>query len=369
MNAVPSPRASPSMTSRTRSRDDAGCPASVEKPSSSNTGAASVIGAPYLSAARAVVVTAQCREPRVRAMKHTVVFPLVHHPINVDLIAGDAMTRFVQTAERAGFDGVALTDHPAPSHKWLKAGGHDALDPFAVLSYVAAVTERMYLIPHVLVLPYRNPFVVAKAAATVDALSGGRFVLSVATGYLRSEYRALGVDFERRNELFDEALEVLRGVWTTDEFSYEGSGFTAKGVTANPKPAHVPIWLGGNSALTRRRVARAADGWNPFPASPRLAETARTQVLESLDDLAPMVEHLRRHTEEAGRDPATIDIVFTTGLPGPADVGFSPAAHLEALERMAAMGVTWNSIGVPGDSLEPAIEALQRYGAEVIAKQ
>src|SRR3954454_6369231 len=112
-------------------------------------------------------------------MKHTVVFPLVHHPINPDLITGAAMTEFAQTAERVGFDGVALTDHPAPSHKWLKAGGHDALDPFAGLSYVAAVTERMHLIPHVLVLPYLNTFAVAKAAAPVDAPSGARFVLSV----------------------------------------------------------------------------------------------------------------------------------------------------------------------------------------------
>jgi probable F420-dependent oxidoreductase len=210
-------------------------------------------------------------------MKHTIVFPLVHHPINPDLITGDAMTRFVQAAERAGFDGVALTDHPAPSHKWLKAGGHDALDPFAVLSFIAAVTERLRLIPHVLVLPYRNPFVVAKSAATLDALSGGRFVLSVATGYLRSEYRALGVDFERRNELFDEALDVLRGVWSTDEFSYDASDFVADRVTVNPKPAHIPIWIGGNSALTRRRVARCGDGWNPFLASGQLAQTARTQ--------------------------------------------------------------------------------------------
>jgi probable F420-dependent oxidoreductase len=303
------------------------------------------------------------------AMKHWTTYPLLTHPLNPQLVDGGALTRFAKTAEAAGFTGIAFTDHPAPSHKWLNAGGHDALDPFAALAFVAAVTERLLLIPNIVVLPYRNPFAVAKAAATIDALSGGRFVLSVATGYLRSEYRALGVDFERRNELFDEALEVLRGVWTTDEFSYEGSGFIAKGVTANPKPARIPVWLGGNSALTRRRVARAADGWNPFPASPRLAETARTQVLESLDDLAPMVEHLRRHTEEAGRDPATIDIVFTTGLPGPAEAGFSPAAHLEALKRMAAIGVTWNSIGVPGDSLERAIEALQRYGEEVISRE
>jgi probable F420-dependent oxidoreductase len=302
-------------------------------------------------------------------VKHWTTYPLLTHPPNPELVVGSGLTRFARAAEEAGFSGIAFTDHPAPSQKWLDAGGHDALDPFAALSFVAAVTERLLLIPNIVVLPYRNPFVVAKAAATLDALSGGRFVLSVATGYLRSEYRSLGVDFEQRNELFDEALEVIRGVWTTDEFAYEGRGFTAGGVTANPKPAHVPIWLGGNSALTRRRVARVADGWNPFPAAPQLAQTARTQALETLDDLAPMVDHLRRHIEAAGRDPATIDIVFTTGLPGPAESAFDPAAHLEALEHMAALGVTWNSVGVPGDSVGRAVEALQRYGDEVIARQ
>jgi hypothetical protein len=115
-------------------------------------------------------------------------------------------------------------------------------------------------------------------------------------------------------------------------------------------------------------VARHADGWNPFPAPARLAQTARTPPLETLDDLAPMVEHLRRHAEAAGRDPATIDIAFTTGEPGPAEPVFSAGAHLDALDRMAALGVTWNSTGVPGDSLERAVEALGRYGAEVIGQ-
>jgi probable F420-dependent oxidoreductase len=302
-------------------------------------------------------------------MKHWTTYPLLSHPLNPQLIDGAGLARFARAAEEAGFSGIAFTDHPAPSQKWLAAGGHDALDPFAALSFVAAVTERLRLIPNIVVLPYRNPFAVAKAAATIDALSGGRFVLSVATGYLRSEYRALGVDFERRNELFDEALEVLRGVWSTDEFAYEGSGFTASGVSANPKPTHIPIWIGGNSALTRRRVARVGDGWNPFPASPQLAHTARTQVLETLDDLVPMVEHLHKEVEGAGRDPAAIDITFGTGLPGPANSSFSAAAHLDGLERMAAAGVTWNSIGVPGDSLDRAVDALQRYGDEVISQQ
>lgn len=302
-------------------------------------------------------------------MNHWVTYPLVDHPFNPELIEGEGLTRFCRAAEAAGFRGIAFTDHPAPSHKWLTAGGHDALDPFAALSFVAGVTEHIRLIPNIVVLPYRNPLLMAKTAATIDALSGGRFVLSVATGYLRSEYRALGVDFERRNELFDEALAVIRGVWSTDEYSYEGTGFVAHGVTANPKPARVPIWIGGNSARTRRRVAQVGDGWNPFPASAQLANTARTQRLETHDDLAPMIDDLRRQAETAGRDPATIDVAFTTTLPGPGDPAFRAEAHLDALAGMGALGVTWNSIGVPGDSLNRAVEALETYGSEVISKQ
>lgn len=299
-------------------------------------------------------------------MKFWTTYPLLTHPLNPEFATGTALARFARAAEAAGLDGIAFTDHPAPSQKWLSAGGHDAFDPFAALCFVAGVTERIRLIPNIVVLPYRNPFIVAKAAATIDALSSGRFVLSVATGYLRGEYRALGVDFERRNELFDEAIQVLRGAWSADEFSYEGSGFVAAGVSASPKPTHLPIWIGGNSALTRRRVAAHADGWNPFPAPAALARTTRTPPLESLDDLAPMIDHLRRHLEAAGRDPSSIDITFTTGLPGPHHRSFRAEADLEQLAAMEALGVTWSSVPVPGDSLDRAAEALELYGDQVI---
>jgi probable F420-dependent oxidoreductase len=301
-------------------------------------------------------------------MKHWITYPLIVHPFNPEFVAGDGLLRFARAAEAAGFNGLAFTDHPAPSHKWLKAGGHDALDPFAALSFVAAGTTTLNLIPNIVVLPYRNPFIMAKAAATIDALSGGRFVLSVATGYLRSEYRSLGVDFERRNEIFDESLEVLRGVWSTDDFAYEGSNFTASGVTANPKPTHIPIWIGGNSTLSRRRVAKHGDGWNPFAAPASVTTTARTSPLETLDDLTPMLEDLRRQIETADRDPSTIDVAFTTGRAGPCEPSFSADAHLSGIEAMTALGVTWNAVGIPGDSLDRAIEGLERYGAEVISK-
>jgi probable F420-dependent oxidoreductase len=299
-------------------------------------------------------------------MKHWFTYPLITHPYHPDFMTLQGVTRVAKAAEVAGIDGMGFTDHPAPSHKWLTAGGHDALDPFVALAVVAGATEQLQLIPNIIVLPYRNPFVVAKAAASLDALSSGRFVLSVATGYLRSEYRALGVDFDQRNELFDEALAVLRGVWTDDGFSYAGTGFTASAVTANPKPAHVPIWIGGNSALTRRRVAEFGDGWNPFPAPPMLARTARTVPLEGLSDLSAMLDHLWAQVDAAGRNRSDIDVTFGTGLPGPADPDFEANAYLEALRRMAAVGVTWTSVPVPGDSVDHAVEALERYGEEVV---
>ena len=301
-------------------------------------------------------------------MRFSVTYPLASGRASAEFATRRGVVEFARMAEEAGFDGIGFTDHPAPTHRWLTAGGHDALDPFAALAFCAAVTERILLIPNVVVLPYRNPLLVAKSVATIDALSSGRFVLAVGTGYLKGEYRALGVDFDERNALFDEAIEVMRGAWTTDDFQYEGRNFTARGQTANPKPsAPVPIWIGGNSRLSRRRVVERADGWVPFPAPRGLASTARTVPLETLDDLRTLLEDLWRQAEAADRDPATIDVSFTTLSGGaPADDSFDPEAHLEALDDLANLGVTWCMVPMPSDSLPHAVEALHRYGESVI---
>ncbi|MXW74638.1 MAG: LLM class F420-dependent oxidoreductase [Acidimicrobiaceae bacterium] len=301
-------------------------------------------------------------------MKFSVTYPLVSHPYNPELLSKESLTRFAQTAENAGFDAMGFTDHPAPTHRWLSAGGHDALDPFAALAFVAAVTDRMLLVPNIVVLPYRNPFLVAKSIATIDALSGGRFVLATGTGYLKGEYKALGVDFDERNELFDEAIEVMRGVWANDDFAYEGRNFLAHGQSANPKPGRVPLWIGGNSKLSRRRVAEVADGWVPFPAPRALAHTTKTPPLETPEDLAQMLDYLWQHVDRAGRNRSEIDVCFGTSAGGSlTDDTFDADAHIAGLTELAALGVTWASATVPGDSIDHATEALQRYGEEVIA--
>jgi probable F420-dependent oxidoreductase len=301
-------------------------------------------------------------------MRFSVTYPIIEHSYDPVLVTGDALKKFCQTAERCGFDGIGFTDHPAPTAKWLSTGGHDALDPFVALAYCAAATERIRLIPNIVVLAYRHPLIVGKMVATLDSLSGGRFTLAVAAGYLRGEYKALGIDFDQRNELFDQSLKVLRGIWTEENFVFDGVGIEAHGLNSNPKPhPHPPIWIGGNSKLARRRVAQAADGWTPFPAARDRSQTTKTLPLETLDDLALMLDELWQFVDEAGRDRSEIDISFGSSKGGsPGSQGFDPDKHLEGVHDLARLGVTWTHTGVPGGSFAQALEALEAYGETVI---
>jgi probable F420-dependent oxidoreductase len=295
-------------------------------------------------------------------MRFAVTHPLVTHPYHPDLVTGTGVATVARAAEAAGFHGFGFTDHPAPSQRWLDGGGHDALDPFVALGFAAACTTTLRLIPNIVVLPYRNPLVVAKAAATLDVLSAGRFTLAVGAGYLKGEFAALG----------DEALDVLRAVWTGDDVTFEGRHFSARGVTSHPRPVaqpHPPIWIGGNSRQARQRVADRGEGWCPFPAPAVLAKTARTVALDTPERLAAAIGDLHARLGAAGRDPASVDVAFSTPAGGdPGSDAFDPDAHLEGLTALAALGVTWVQVGLPGDSVAHAVETLQRYGEQVIGR-
>lgn len=303
-------------------------------------------------------------------MKFAFTHPMHSHPYNPELVGGAGVAAVAAAAEAAGFAGFGFTDHPAPTQKWLDAGGHDALDPFVAMGFAAAHTTTLRLIPNVVVLPYRNPFVVAKAGATLDLLSSGRFTLAVGVGYLKREFTALGVDFDERGALVEEALAVIRAIWGGDDISFEGRHFTAAGITAHPRPTiPPPIWIGGNTAAARRRVAEHGDGWCPFPAAGVLAQTARTDPMDSLDTLAAGIADLRRRLDAADRDPAAVDITFsnhTGGVPGESD--FDAAPYLDGVGRLADLGVTWIQVQIPGDSLAHATDVIAQFGEQVIAK-
>src|SRR6201998_631535 len=173
-------------------------------------------------------------------MRFAITPPMHTPPYKPELVTGEGIGKVAAATEAAGFHGFGFTDHPAPSQRWLEAGGHDALDPLVGLGFAAGRTTTLRLIPNIVVLPYRNPFVVAKSGATLDLLSGGRFTLAVGVGYLKREFAALGVSYDERAELFEEALQVIRAIWTSDDITFDGKHFSARGITAKPRPISRP---------------------------------------------------------------------------------------------------------------------------------
>jgi probable F420-dependent oxidoreductase len=271
---------------------------------------------------------------------------LIQHPepigIDRDLIDVGDVVPVAKAVEAAGWDGLAFTEHPAPGYRWLaEGGGHQTLDPFVALGAAAAVTDRIRLLTYLAVVPYRNPLLLAKAAASVDLISKGRFILGVGTGYLKSEFFALGVDFDERNALFDEALEVLPLHWSGERFSYDGKHFNARDLIARPAPRHaIPIWIGGNAKITRRRVATKAQGWMPMSGPPEMATTTRTPHLSGIDDIAVAVRELK---EMAGDRADEIDIMVLYTDDSILKPAVDVERHREALGRIADAGATWVS--------------------------
>src|SRR5262245_43752241 len=132
-----------------------------------------------------------------------------------EFLTAEAIAEVASAAERAGFDSISVAEHPFPDDHWLEHGtGHHNWDPFVVLSFAAAATSTIKLRTGLLILPYRNPFITARSVASLDALSKGRVVLGIGSGYLEPEFKALGVPFDERNELTDEAIVAMRRAWT-----------------------------------------------------------------------------------------------------------------------------------------------------------
>jgi len=271
-------------------------------------------------------------------------------------------------AERLGFNAVAESDHPAPPGRWLDEGGHHALDPFVCLSFVAAATSRLRLQTAVLILPYRNPFLTARAAASLDVLSKGRLELGVGAGYLKGEFHALGVDFERRNERTDEYIRALKVAWGADEFAFQGSGYQARDARIQPRPLqrpHPPLMIGGNSRRAIRRAAELGDGWYPFRTPPVIAAKSRTASMEGPQDLAPALDHLRAACDAIGRKAPPQIAVWDLDAPG---VGCEPDLIRERIGRYAELGVGAVTLGAEGRNPAEWADNVERLAADVLTR-
>lgn len=284
-----------------------------------------------------------------------------------------AITRMVQAMDKAGFDATFVTDHPAPSLRWVENGGHPTLDPFVALAIAAAASPRIRLQTYILVLAYRNPFIVAKSAASLDALSGGRFIMGIGTGYLRPEYAAVGVPFEERGAITDESIKAMRQAWTGQPVEFKGSHFEARDAVVRPIPKQkngVPIWAGGNAERAIRRAVELCDGWCPFPADGLVTKTARTEELANIDQLKAKLNYAHEHAERIGRtEPLTICMGRWTAeaTKNPKSRGEADKA-IDAYGELHDAGVTWSPTSLPAPNLDEFIENIQWFGQEVIAK-
>ena len=221
-------------------------------------------------------------------MKLGICLPHYGRPIEVE-----RMLEVARRAEDRGLDSVWVTDHVIVPEQATVIYREAMLDPLAVLPWLAGVTRRVALGTSVVILPYRSPIPVAKLLASVDVLSGGRLIVGAAIGWLEGEFEALGVPFKERASRSDEALELMRTLWTQEHPKIQTKRHRVQDVVVSPMPLQKPrppLYIGGNSEGAFRRVARLGDGWH---ASSMNQETFRQGA-----------DAVRRLWKEAGREGA-----------------------------------------------------------------
>jgi probable F420-dependent oxidoreductase len=273
----------------------------------------------------------------------------------------DELTSIATVAEHAGFGYVAVCDHVAIPKARAHALTTTWWDCMATLSYLAGVTNRIRLLSHVYVLPYRHPLVAAKQWMTLDALSGGRAILGVGAGHVEGEFAALGVDHSRRGALLDEAIDAVRAAFDGEYVSHDGHAWSYAEMGQAPRPVQerLPIWVGGSSRAALRRAAERGDGW--LPAGPPEG------------GMSAGIAHLRELRERAGK----ADEPFTVGaLSGPLYVGEprwdigravhgSPEQIAGFLRVLAGLGVDQIQVAFRSRDVHELYDQLRIFGAEV----
>jgi len=283
-------------------------------------------------------------------MKFGIMAPYQQGPLE----DGSYASQFGQLAEEIGFESIWAVDHAVMCPDYESRYPYDASgrspfhenviqpDPLAWLGWVAAQTQRIKLGTGILILPLRNPVVLAKTVASLDRLSGGRLLLGVGVGWVREEAEAVGTDFSTRGKRCDEYIEAMRALWREPVSSYTGNHVNFQGVVSQPKPARpggVPILIGGHSEAAARRAGRLGDGFYPLGV-----------FGEELDSLLAIMGEAAR---EAGRDPADIEVTA---------VGAPQKAFVESL---VAQGVKRILISPSNGDLDALRGDLERFWKDI----
>ena len=280
-------------------------------------------------------------------------------PVNVGVPNAQAMIGMAQLAESLGFESVWTFEHTivpidyASRYPYSPTGKMGAepetifVDPLIALSAVAAQTKTIRLGTGVNILSQANPLYVAKQAASLDFVSGGRFMLGVGIGWLQEEFRAAGTPFERRGARFDDYLQAMRKVWSGETVEHQSDFVDWTGFKSHPVPVQdpFPVVIGGVTGKAFERVARYGNGW--------FAPTI------SVDQLAPSLEKLDKACAEVGRNRDEIEVT-AMWLPNPSD--------LSDVDRYAERGVSRLIVPLPALGPGNPADTLKAFGENVIAK-
>lgn len=262
---------------------------------------------------------------------------------------------YAQAAEQLGYDHVLVFDHVLGAHPDRFEGtfrppythATPFHEPFVLFGFLAAVTQRLELTTGIVILPQRQTALVAKQAAAVDVLSGGRMRLGVGIGWNHVEYEALGENFRNRGRRIEEQIALMRRLWTEELVDFDGKYHRFSQAGLNPLPVRrpIPVWMGGVVDAVLRRAARLADGWFPqFQPGPQAKET---------------VERFRGYIREAGRDPLDVGIEGRISMFNTAEDAWS--ASLDGWRDLGATHVSFNTMNVKHPSPQAHIDAIARF--------
>ena len=285
--------------------------------------------------------------------------------------------RIAQTAEELGYDAISVSEHIVMPRDLAESMGAHWPDALTAMTFTAGATKRIRVNSSVIVLPYHEPLAFAKAIATLDVMSTGRVTLTFGVGMARGEFAALGVPFDKRGQVTDEYINVLKLLWTAKDPEFHGDFVDFANIVFEPKPVqkpHPPIWIGGSSMAALRRAARVGDGW--YPAG---SQGGKGPWLNTIDDLPMFLDEARRVPGFAERESG-----FEIGMPtsstrfGPShealpEIEAPPHSGQEVVDRIGLLqeaGVTWTSIsrprGHPVRSVEDYLDDLAWGATEVI---
>lgn len=272
-------------------------------------------------------------------MKIAVEFPSVSFREGPEKVADIA-----RAIEEIGYDELAVFDHvimgyPTETRRApMYPPQMPILEALIMLGFAAAVTKRVSLSTEVLVLPQRQPILVAKQISTLDTLSGGRVRLGVGVGWQRAEYDVLNEDFGSRGKLMDDAIRLLRACWADEKIDFTSDRYNVDAIAMEPKPPQgggLPIWVGGGSKAALRRTGELGDGW---------MGTAGVSDEELVEAMAT----IRRHAEEAGRDPSSIGMQLMLAPPPRDEAGKTFYSNHDQVvaraEKIRGMGCEWTAV-------------------------